>query len=742
MRVVLALGLRLGRPRKYLEWLQVLTVSFVVALSTLSGTAFVSARGIVDSQNEVSVARAPHQPNVIPPGRQLPKIATITDDWGGITVTRQVIVEGANGTAPRPPGVPRAPRPGEAFVSPAVWALRGSNQPAWLALRGKDVVGVIAEEGLLHPAEAQIVMGGDARSTRRAMLSQFDSFGDPTTPGLVSLRGNLVFLAAAALCLVIGGLLFAATLAVRLRESERARRNRLLSALGLGPVATRLVSCSELLVGALAGSAVGLAAFHLWWRRLDGVPGTDFRFWPASSAVSGVTQIAIAMASVVAIALLAAAQVKRDRRASTRMTRITSRPTVWNAAPLGASLLVMAVAVWAKAPLGDSAKVVALVGAGIALVAIPFAGRRAVFEVGNAWARRARTGGGLLGGRWTSRTDTAAFKVAQVVSVGLFAFSLSIPIVTNLRGDTTQAETDLASASGTNQLITGTTLTASEITSLPGNPSVMGVVEATEANGGSVTVLIATCRDLANAVKTENCGGSAQWINVYGGDLSGYIAGFAPPYSVAGDVIPVSPTSDRAVRAPISGDFQGAIRVDPSVWSPPDDLDQNYLVNIASGRTTQDRFEAALVAIAPTAALSNSFSDIIDQADALLPAIQFIQTSLAITLAALLLALAAAVLRSIQDTSHAERLIGSLGASKSTTSYARFLSQALPVLLQCLLAAIVAVVFWRVFANIDPFSAVPSSSVIVVLLTPIPIALLMGLIATPAPRPRRQLGAG
>ena len=242
MTVAFSLGLRLAKPRRYVDWLQAFTVAMVVALGCLSACAFVSAHNILESQNRVTVARAPHQPNVLPPGETLAKIAVVEDRWDGTPISRVILVAGATRSVPVPPGVPRAPGPGEAFVSPAVWALRGTNAPAWLAVGSQRVVGLISQEGLVDPSEERIIVGSTREASRRAVLSEFDGFGDSNTPGLVSLTGPLGFLAAAALCLVFGGLLFAAALAVRLREGELVRRDRLLSALGVGPIATRLIT--------------------------------------------------------------------------------------------------------------------------------------------------------------------------------------------------------------------------------------------------------------------------------------------------------------------------------------------------------------------------------------------------------------------------------------------------------------------------------------------------------------------
>ena len=187
------LGLRFAWPRHYVARVRAAAVALIALLITLTVLVLVSAATIVDHQQSVEDARAPLEPNIIGT-KQLLLVGTFVNEWDGHTVTRVVIARGKQLPTVHPPGVPVAPEPGEAYVSPAVardLAADGGHETLLgQSLSDFRVAGVIKRSGLVNPHEYRIVQGVDESTTRRSVMTQTERFGT-SAPAVADFTGPL-----------------------------------------------------------------------------------------------------------------------------------------------------------------------------------------------------------------------------------------------------------------------------------------------------------------------------------------------------------------------------------------------------------------------------------------------------------------------------------------------------------------------------------------------------------------------
>ena len=171
--------------------------------------------------------------------------------------------------APVPPGLPRLPAPGEAYVSPALRDLLDS--PAGALLRPRlpyRIVGTIGAAGLSGPAELAYYAGSDRLSYRDeddgrvARVTAFGAVGQ--REGLDPVLLLFVVVIFVVLLLPVG--VFVAS-AVRFGGEQRDRRLAALRLAGADSRMTRRIAAGD----ALAAAALGLVAgggFFLLGRRL------------------------------------------------------------------------------------------------------------------------------------------------------------------------------------------------------------------------------------------------------------------------------------------------------------------------------------------------------------------------------------------------------------------------------------------------------------------------------------------
>lgn len=344
-----------------------------------------------------------------------------------------------------PPGLPRWPAPGEAFLSPAL--LQQLDEDGHADTYG-DVVGAIHVSGLSDPNEMFAYIG----PSDPGMFERFDGptritgFGRVPTDEYPAYTADPAGRSVGELYWLVGVVLVIPTLlllfiAVRSNAELRDRRLAMLEALG-APTGSRMTlvageAAPAVILGTLLGSLLVAAAM---WRGLYlpligySVRGSDLATGAAMLPIAALLFIAAV------IATCCAAQVRSRRIAATRPGIIQSRLRAW---PGVVFLVALTILIWisttsyqgggvpffsrrAQGFLLTLLVVLAVLPAAAATVASPI-GK----AIGNLGARRGWPTA-LIGGRWIAERPTALARLSAAIVVGQALLVLSQALVSQV----------------------------------------------------------------------------------------------------------------------------------------------------------------------------------------------------------------------------------------------------------------------------------------------------------------------
>ena len=162
--------------------------------------------------------------------------------------------------APLPPGVRHYPRPGEMVVSPALGRLLTAPGSELLRERlAHPIAGEVGDAGLLDPGEYVFYLGGDHMVAGVGGTRRLDHFGKAYPPKPLPPELVLLSVAGIVVLLVPVGVFIAA--AVRFGGEHRNRRLAALRLVGADRRMTATVAAGEVMVGTLAGIALGAILF-------------------------------------------------------------------------------------------------------------------------------------------------------------------------------------------------------------------------------------------------------------------------------------------------------------------------------------------------------------------------------------------------------------------------------------------------------------------------------------------------
>ena len=333
-----------------------------------------------------------------------------TDEFNGQTIDRADVA--ATGPAsPVPPGIPRDPRPGEYYASPALAALLRSTPAAELADRYPGhQAGLIGEAGLPSPDSLIIIVGLPA-----AQMSHLPGAAEVTslntTPPSSCGAGNCVVRAgqsstgidlilsvalAVALALLLPVLIFIGT-ATRLSAASREQRFAAMRLVGATPRQVSLIAAVESTVAATAGVAAGFGLFFVLRVPLAAVPFTGEPFFPAELSLSVPDILAVAAgvpAAAVVVARLALRRVNISPLGVTRRVTPTP-PRAWRVLPLLAGLAELGFFVVHGRPASIPGQVWAFVpGFALIMIGLVTAGPWLTMTGARVMARRASRPGG------------------------------------------------------------------------------------------------------------------------------------------------------------------------------------------------------------------------------------------------------------------------------------------------------------------------------------------------------------
>jgi hypothetical protein len=357
-------------------------------------------------------------------GEPVALLRTSLDAAAGRVVHR-VDVAAVGPSAAPPPGLPRIPAPGEAWLSPALAALAAQLPPDALADRFPAPTGLIDEAGLMGPDELVAVIGHTPAEIPGATpVSAFAA----AAPDLVMIYRQLTYVAAALLVFPVASLLGASA---RLTAARRAERLATLRLLGASTGQVTVVAVAEVtlvaVVAAVAGVALQwVAAPALAAIELGGIAwfAADLRPGPATSAgiVGGVAVLALlsALGGMREVVVGPLGVVRRQRAGSARLLRLLG---------LAGGVVVFAAANGARQV--GPAQIAGLVfGVGILALfgAVSLVGPLVVRLLGSRMARSARTPAALLAGRRLLDDPRGAFRPIAGVTMAVFVAGFLAPL--------------------------------------------------------------------------------------------------------------------------------------------------------------------------------------------------------------------------------------------------------------------------------------------------------------------------
>jgi hypothetical protein len=233
----------------------------------------------------------------------------------GAQVIYRVDVAATGLSSPVPPGIPRLPRPGQFYASPALSTLLRTTPAAELGDRfpGRQA-GTIGLAALPAPGSLIIIIGHSAGQLSKAPGAQ-EVTSIQATPGGSNGPAGLgastlqAILAVAAAALLFPVLIFIAA-ATRLSAARREQRFAAMRLVGATPGQVSVIAAVEASAAAIAGTVLGFCLFFLVRPALVNVSFTGEPFAPGdlSLTLADILLVAIGVPASAAAAARAAAQ--------------------------------------------------------------------------------------------------------------------------------------------------------------------------------------------------------------------------------------------------------------------------------------------------------------------------------------------------------------------------------------------------------------------------------------------------
>ncbi|MFI6509675.1 FtsX-like permease family protein [Streptosporangium sp. NPDC050855] len=339
-----------------------------------------------------------------------------------VTVVNLAPLRDAHGT--RPPGMPRMPRPGEVWMSPALAELMRELPAKQLAARFPGTVrGTLGDDGLLYPGELVAVVGRaptDPEMTLPASGSPPDSRAAGTPVRIGDLTGrtgedSMAYqgMAIIASVLMVVPLLVFGGAAARLTVARRDQRLATLRLVGATPWQVAAMTVAEAVITAFGGAVLGLVLYGAavpLLSRIEMAGGSWFAgdLWPGVLPVLGVllaVPLLVGLSAVVGLRRVVVSPLgvaKRETPPAMRFVRVIVLLVVLAAVPMTFR--------------STSVAVVAVVLA-LAFLAVNLVGPWVVGVIGRVTARTARGPVRLLAGRRLIDDPRSAWRTVSGVAL-------------------------------------------------------------------------------------------------------------------------------------------------------------------------------------------------------------------------------------------------------------------------------------------------------------------------------------
>jgi FtsX-like permease family protein len=343
------------------------------------------------------------------------------------------------GRAPVPPGLPRLPREGEVFESPALAELLAAPDGALLRPRIPGIsVGTVGPEGLLDPSELVAYVGAspsfDLRPRDAAIFTSFNQ-RSPATHFDIAI---VIMLVAIVISMAIPIALFVLTI-TRLSTATREARLAAVRLAGGTQAQVGILAAAESGLAAVAGGVLGLPTFLVARRIVADLAIPGYRLFPGDLApppsVTAALLIGLPVFAV-GVSVLTMRRVVVSPLGIARRVRRVRRGWPWPAS-MAAGIAVLGVGAAGRTRLLEQPSPIpgVIIGTGLALVLVGLAGTAPWlgWRLSGWLASKGPGPSVLLGTRRLEGEPASSGRIASGVAVlvGIFVVAQAILINSN-----------------------------------------------------------------------------------------------------------------------------------------------------------------------------------------------------------------------------------------------------------------------------------------------------------------------
>lgn len=482
-----------------------------------------------------------------------PSVDEATTDplWGSVTLDQfgsreieRVDVAATGPRAPVPPGIPRLPRPGEYYASPALARLLRTTPADQFADRYPGhLVGTIGDAALASPRSLTVVVGrtvaqlahtpGAAEVRSIETTPQGSSPFDPH-PGRIEL-----ILAVVAGALLFPVFVFIAT-ATRLAAAQREQRFAAMRLVGATPGQVSVVSAVEAVVASSIGVAAGFVLFAVLRAPMARVPFTGVPFFPADLTISAADALLVAVGIPVVAAAVAMVALRRVDVSPLGVHRHAPAPPprAWRLVPLAAGVGELAYFVGVGKPSTTGRQIEAYgVGFLLAMVGLLVAGPWLTMAGSRLVATRAKRPAALIAGRRLADSPRAAFRSVSGLIIALFITTTALGVITTVVG---YHATSTGGAAGRRLVVED--FVSQPLAALP-----QGLVNRLDTTGGVRGVVAVHTDGTAPSLPTPGAGSGGPAV----GPVGGGPVGGGPDVGPVGGVRTMGPGNATGQVAPV-----------------------------------------------------------------------------------------------------------------------------------------------------------------------------------------------
>jgi hypothetical protein len=322
--------------------------------------------------------------------------------------------------APVVPGIPRLPRAGQYYASPALATLLAATPRDQLGARFPgSPAGVIGRAALAGPQELTIIVGRTpAQLAANAATVRVDRI--ETEPAINYLRSLYRYGFGLAAIALLFPVLVLIGLATRLAAARREQRFAALRLVGATQRQTSVIASVDALAGAVLGTLAGVEGFLLLRPVLADVSVTGSRYFPdlVTPTATGYAAVLVGVPLAAAAAALWSLRRVRVSPLGTARRVTPPAPRAWRLLPVLVGLALF------TAPLagGRNGSTLPLVLLSLALIMIGLvvAGPWLTMQAARLVAKLARGASGLLAARRLADDPKAAFRSVSGLVLAVF----------------------------------------------------------------------------------------------------------------------------------------------------------------------------------------------------------------------------------------------------------------------------------------------------------------------------------